>query len=252
MTTTRYVPPIPTTEMVTISREALAVLSLVELTSNSHRLLATLLAYQDPDDGCADLSQAEMGSLLGLSAPSVNRAVKQLADKNLAWLLEPGAYQIHPLLTGGRCGLGWPGCPGSTPSTPSSSANGCGNVTKANSPTLASARSGRDLRRPSRPGRLRWLCWEGQTTTTRDSGLALPTEPDREVGAAAWQSTALWSVPCGRQGAVWPTRPRSGCMTDDHDRPSQALDAGLSTQSSKPLSVPRSSVSLNNGPEVSP
>ncbi|MGW7586899.1 helix-turn-helix domain-containing protein [Kitasatospora sp. NPDC054768] len=111
MTTTRYVPPIPTTEMVTISREALAVLSLVELTSNSHRLLATLLAYQDPDDGCADLSQAEMGSLLGLSAPSVNRAVKQLADKNLAWLLEPGAYQIHPLLTGGKMRAGLAGVP---------------------------------------------------------------------------------------------------------------------------------------------
>ncbi|MFI8085870.1 winged helix-turn-helix transcriptional regulator [Kitasatospora sp. NPDC086009] len=106
MTTPRYVPPIPTTEMVAISREALAVLSLVELTANSHRLLTTLLAYQDPETGCAGLSQVEMGTLLGLSAPSVNRAVKQLADKGLAWLLEPGVYQIHPLLTGGKMRAG--------------------------------------------------------------------------------------------------------------------------------------------------
>ncbi|MFD4661391.1 hypothetical protein ACFWP2_37925 [Kitasatospora sp. NPDC058444] len=28
--------------------------------------------------------------------------MKQLADKNLVWLLEPGVYQIHPLLTGGK------------------------------------------------------------------------------------------------------------------------------------------------------
>ncbi|MFI6449691.1 hypothetical protein [Kitasatospora sp. NPDC050543] len=87
MTTTRYVPPIPTTEVVTISREALAILALVELTQNSHRLMNTFLAYQDPETGCVGLSQVEMGSMLALSAPSVNRAVKQLADK--AW---PGSW----------------------------------------------------------------------------------------------------------------------------------------------------------------
>ncbi|MGW2546154.1 MarR family transcriptional regulator [Kitasatospora sp. NPDC001574] len=102
MTTPRYVPPIPTTEPVTIDREALAVLSMVELTANSHRLLARLLAHQDPDTGCAGLSQVEMCTLLGLSAPSVSRAVKQLADTGLVWLLEGGVYQIHPLLTGGK------------------------------------------------------------------------------------------------------------------------------------------------------
>ncbi|GAA3082864.1 hypothetical protein GCM10020000_81160 [Streptomyces olivoverticillatus] len=38
---------------------------------------------------------------LGASKPTVNRDFKELRECGLAWRLEDGRYQLHPLLTGG-------------------------------------------------------------------------------------------------------------------------------------------------------
>jgi predicted DNA-binding transcriptional regulator YafY len=42
-----------------------------------------------------------MARELGASKPTVNRGFKKLRECGLAWGLEDGRYQLHPLLTGG-------------------------------------------------------------------------------------------------------------------------------------------------------
>jgi hypothetical protein len=99
---TAYVPPVPSLEPVPLSREALGVLSLVDIAGNPWRLLMLLLKHMDEEDGCAEISQAEMCAALGMASPSVNRAVKRLAEVKLAWGIEDGVYQLHPQLTEGK------------------------------------------------------------------------------------------------------------------------------------------------------
>ncbi|QIY77655.2 hypothetical protein HEP84_53595 [Streptomyces sp. RLB1-33] len=60
-----------------------------------------LLYLSDPETGTAAISQNEMCSELGASKPTVNRGFKELRECGLAWSLEDGLYQLHPLLTGG-------------------------------------------------------------------------------------------------------------------------------------------------------
>ncbi|MFH8873642.1 hypothetical protein [Streptomyces griseus] len=56
----------------------------------------------DPEAGTAAISQNEMARELGASKPTVNRGFKELRECGLAWSLEDGLYQLHPLLTGGK------------------------------------------------------------------------------------------------------------------------------------------------------
>lgn len=56
----------------------------------------------DPETGTAAISQNEMCAELGASKPTVNRGFKELRECGLAWSLEDGLYQLHPLLTGGK------------------------------------------------------------------------------------------------------------------------------------------------------
>lgn len=97
-----YVPGPPTDQPVTISRTALSLLALVDVSLTARRVLDVLLALQDPETGAADISQAEMSAALGAGKPAVNRGFKELRECGLAWGLKRGRYQLHPLLTGGR------------------------------------------------------------------------------------------------------------------------------------------------------
>jgi DNA-binding IclR family transcriptional regulator len=63
--------------------------------------LDQLLYLSDPETGTAAISQNEMARELGASKPTVNRGFKELRECGLAWSLEDGLYQLHPLLTGG-------------------------------------------------------------------------------------------------------------------------------------------------------
>ncbi|MFL4910881.1 helix-turn-helix domain-containing protein [Streptomyces sp. MMS24-I2-30] len=96
-----YVPSPPTEAPVTISRDVLRLLALVDITTAGRRVLDQLLYLSDPDTGTAAISQNEMCSELGASKPTVNRGFKELRECGLAWSLEDGLYQLHPLLTGG-------------------------------------------------------------------------------------------------------------------------------------------------------
>ncbi|MEV7217914.1 hypothetical protein AB0O31_33070 [Kitasatospora cineracea] len=96
-----YIAPLPSAPVV-LSREALEVLSLVDLTASAHRLLHLFLARFDPDFGTVNLSQRDMGELLALSHPSVNKAVGALDRTKLAWQIDDALYQLHPVLTGGK------------------------------------------------------------------------------------------------------------------------------------------------------
>ncbi|WP_217253123.1 helix-turn-helix domain-containing protein [Streptomyces sp. AC602_WCS936] len=96
-----YVPSPPTEAPVTISRDALRLLALVDVSTAGRRVLDHLLYLSDPDTGTAAISQNEMCAELGASKPTVNRGFKQLRDCGLAWSLKDGLYQLHPLLTDG-------------------------------------------------------------------------------------------------------------------------------------------------------
>ncbi|MFH9355168.1 helix-turn-helix domain-containing protein [Kitasatospora sp. NPDC017646] len=96
-----YIAPLPSAPVV-LSREALEVLSLVDLTASAHRLLHLFLARFDPDFGTVNLSQRDMGELLALSHPSVNKAVGALERTKLAWPIDDALYQLHPVFTGGK------------------------------------------------------------------------------------------------------------------------------------------------------
>jgi len=86
---------------VVLSREVLRLLALVDISSAGRRVLDVLLALGDPESGTAEISQNEMCAELGASKPTVNRGFKELRACGLAWGLEDGRYQLHPLLTGG-------------------------------------------------------------------------------------------------------------------------------------------------------
>ncbi|MFH8371857.1 helix-turn-helix domain-containing protein [Streptomyces sp. NPDC018031] len=96
-----YVPSPPTEAPVTIPRDVLRLLALVDITTAGRRVLDQLLYLSDPETGTAEISQNEMARELGASKPTVNRGFKELRECGLAWGLEDGRYQLHPLLTGG-------------------------------------------------------------------------------------------------------------------------------------------------------
>jgi biotin operon repressor len=96
-----YVPSPPTEAPVTIARNVLRLLALVDVSTAGRRVLDQLLYLSDPETGTAAISQNEMCSELGASKPTVNRGFKELRECGLAWSLEDGLYQLHPLLTGG-------------------------------------------------------------------------------------------------------------------------------------------------------
>ncbi|MGW2956718.1 helix-turn-helix domain-containing protein [Streptomyces eurythermus] len=96
-----YVPGPPTEAPVTISRDVLRLLALVDVSTAGRRVLDQLLYLSDPETGTAEISQNEMARELGASKPTVNRGFKELRECGLAWGLEDGRYQLHPLLTGG-------------------------------------------------------------------------------------------------------------------------------------------------------
>ncbi|MET9175888.1 helix-turn-helix domain-containing protein [Streptomyces misionensis] len=96
-----YVPSPPTEAPVTITRDVLRLLALVDVSTAGRRVLDQLLYLSDPETGTAEISQNEMARELGASKPTVNRGFKELRECGLAWGLEDGRYQLHPLLTGG-------------------------------------------------------------------------------------------------------------------------------------------------------
>ncbi|MDX2915955.1 helix-turn-helix domain-containing protein [Streptomyces griseiscabiei] len=97
-----YVPSPPTEAPVAIPRDVLRLLALVDVSTAGRRVLDQLLYLSDPDTGTAAISQNEMCAELGASKPTVNRGFKELRECGLAWSLEDGLYQLHPLLTGGK------------------------------------------------------------------------------------------------------------------------------------------------------
>lgn len=97
-----YLPGPPSDEPVAIPREVLRVLAMADISPAGRRVLDMLLVLSDPDTGTAEVSQNEMCKLLSSSKPTVNRGFKDLAEWGLAWGLEQGRYQLHPLLTGGK------------------------------------------------------------------------------------------------------------------------------------------------------
>ncbi|MEU9677878.1 helix-turn-helix domain-containing protein [Streptomyces parvus] len=97
-----YVPSPPTEEPVTIPRDVLRLLALVDVSTAGRRVLDELLYLSDPENGTVSISQNEMARELGASKPTVNRGFKELRECGLAWSLEDGLYQLHPLLTGGK------------------------------------------------------------------------------------------------------------------------------------------------------
>ncbi|MFJ3043878.1 helix-turn-helix domain-containing protein [Streptomyces tendae] len=99
---TTYVPGPPSDEPIMLTRDALRMLALVDISLTARRVLDVLLALQDPDNGAVGISQAEMARELGAGKPAVNRGFKELREAGLAWLLRAGYYQLHPVLTGGR------------------------------------------------------------------------------------------------------------------------------------------------------
>ncbi|MFE4583118.1 helix-turn-helix domain-containing protein [Streptomyces sp. NPDC002285] len=99
---TTYVPGPPSNEPITLTRDALRMLALVDISLTARRVLDVLLAFQDPDNGAVGISQAEMAHELGAGKPAVNRGFKELREAGLVWLLRRGCYQLHPVLTGGR------------------------------------------------------------------------------------------------------------------------------------------------------
>ncbi|MFK0114146.1 helix-turn-helix domain-containing protein [Streptomyces sp. NPDC091217] len=96
-----YVPAPPTEAPVAISRSVLRLLALVDVSTSGRRVLDVLLYLSDPETGTAEISQNEMCAELGASKPTVNRGFRELRECGLAWSLEDGLYQLHPLLTGG-------------------------------------------------------------------------------------------------------------------------------------------------------
>ncbi|MEV8455553.1 helix-turn-helix domain-containing protein [Streptomyces sp. NPDC052095] len=96
-----YIPAPPSDAPVQIPRGVLHLLALVDVTTAGRRVLDELLCLSDPETGTAEISQNDMCSLLGASKPTVNRGFKELRECGLAWSLEDGLYQLHPLLTGG-------------------------------------------------------------------------------------------------------------------------------------------------------
>ncbi|MCX4657432.1 helix-turn-helix domain-containing protein [Streptomyces microflavus] len=77
-------------------------MALVDVSTAGRRVLDELLYLSDPETGTALISQNEMCAELGASKPTVNRGFKELRESGLAWSLEDGLYQLHPLLTGGK------------------------------------------------------------------------------------------------------------------------------------------------------
>lgn len=97
-----YVPEISAgARPVSIRREVFGLLALVDLSNPARRLLDVLLSLYNEETGVAEISQREMAAALGTAVPAVNRAVQQLRETGLAWQIEDGHYQLHPLLTGG-------------------------------------------------------------------------------------------------------------------------------------------------------
>ncbi|WP_328947411.1 helix-turn-helix domain-containing protein (plasmid) [Streptomyces sp. NBC_00250] len=96
-----YTPGPPTDAPVTIPRNVLRLLALVDISTAGRRVLDELLYLSDPQTGTAQISQNEMCTELGASKPTVNRGFKELRESGLVWNLQDGLYQLHPLLTGG-------------------------------------------------------------------------------------------------------------------------------------------------------
>jgi biotin operon repressor len=97
-----YVPSPPSEAPVTLTRDALRILSLVDVSTAGRRVLDELLYLSNPDTGTAAISQNEMARELGASKPTVNRGFKELRECGLAWSLEDALYQLHPVLTDGK------------------------------------------------------------------------------------------------------------------------------------------------------
>ena len=100
--TEAFVPPLPSGELV-FDRRAFATMAQVGLTTSGYRVLHELLARQGKGTGVAEITQREMGRVLNMSVPSVNRGFKELRVAGLAWPVPgiTGAYQLSPALTGG-------------------------------------------------------------------------------------------------------------------------------------------------------
>ncbi|GAA3123611.1 hypothetical protein OG590_38360 (plasmid) [Streptomyces goshikiensis] len=63
-------PGTPTDQTVTISRDILTVLAMVDITQTARRVLDFLLAIHDDETGVGHISQDEMRRALGSSKPS--------------------------------------------------------------------------------------------------------------------------------------------------------------------------------------
>ena len=95
------IPLPPSDQPVSMRREVYELLTLVDLTRTGRRVLDTLIAHHSPETGTAQLTQDQVCAILAASKPSVNRGFQQLYVIGLAWMIEDGRYQLHPLLTGG-------------------------------------------------------------------------------------------------------------------------------------------------------
>jgi DNA-binding IclR family transcriptional regulator len=97
-----YVPDLPTIDPVEIDRQALSLLALVDLNASAMRVMMLLLAHQNPRTGVAHISQAEVCTSLGLNAPTVSRAFKELTAAGIIAKPGRGEYQLNPALTCGK------------------------------------------------------------------------------------------------------------------------------------------------------
>lgn len=97
-----YIPGPPSDQHVTIPRDGLRLLALVDISTAGRRVLDELFYYSNPETGVAQVSQNELCVVLGASKPTVNRGFKELRECGLAWSLADSLYQLHPVLTGGK------------------------------------------------------------------------------------------------------------------------------------------------------
>lgn len=74
-------------------------LSDLDLPPTAYRALLKLRSKSEPG-GRIDMDQATLGTLLGLSRPSVNAALRSLELAKLVKKVRNGVYQINPMLAG--------------------------------------------------------------------------------------------------------------------------------------------------------
>ncbi|WP_394425612.1 MarR family transcriptional regulator [Streptomyces sp. SGAir0957] len=71
----------------------------LDLPPASYRALLKLRALSEPGGQIA-MDQATLGTLLGLSRPSINAALRSLELARLVRKIRNGVYQINPMLAG--------------------------------------------------------------------------------------------------------------------------------------------------------